>query len=553
MDVKEISKNLSLISKLMEIKGENGFKIRAFQNVSRKILQIENFEEKVEKKNLSEIKGIGKTIEAVIYDFYENDKSDVLEELKNDIPEGIFDMLGLKGLGAKKIKVLLEKLGITSVGELEYACNENRLLNLKGFGEKSQKNILKSIELFKVREKNLHYPEALNFAKELLKVLNNNAEVIKIAYTGELRRKCEIVNKLEFVVVLKSLEGVFNSFEYKRFKKEIYDEIVDVLEFKIYNITVFLYVVTMKNFNKILFLTTGSKVFIKNFLPIKNFHKEGDFFRGKKMIFVPPECRENHTFKKINNLVNYNDIQGIFHVHSTYSDGVNTLEDIVKYLIEKGYRYLGISDHSKSAYYANGLKEDDIKRQHEEIDQLNEKYFPFKIFKGIESDILKNGDLDYNENILQLFDFIIASVHSSFNLSEKDMTERIINAVKNPYTTIIGHPTGRLLLYREPYKLNVDLFLEAVAEYGKFIEINSHPYRLDLNWGNCIKAKEMGIKLFINPDVHNMNGFEHVKYGINVARKAGLSKNDIINSKNTNEVIKQLAMKNSAENIGCGI
>ncbi len=549
MDVKEISKNLSLISKLMEIKGENGFKIRAFQNVSRKILQIENFEEKVEKKNLSEIKGIGKTIEAVIYDFYENDKSDVLEELKNDIPEGIFDMLGLKGLGAKKIKVLLEKLGITSVGELEYACNENRLLNLKGFGEKSQKNILKSIELFKVREKNLHYPEALNFAKELLKVLNNNAEVIKIAYTGELRRKCEIVNKLEFVVVLKSLEGVFNSFEYKRFKKEIYDEIVDVLEFKIYNITVFLYVVTMKNFNKILFLTTGSKVFIKNFLPIKNFHKEGDFFRGKKMIFVPPECRENHTFKKINNLVNYNDIQGIFHVHSTYSDGVNTLEDIVKYLIEKGYRYLGISDHSKSAYYANGLKEDDIKRQHEEIDQLNEKYFPFKIFKGIESDILKNGDLDYNENILQLFDFIIASVHSSFNLSEKDMTERIINAVKNPYTTIIGHPTGRLLLYREPYKLNVDLFLEAVAEYGKFIEINSHPYRLDLNWENCIKAKEMGIKLFINPDAHNMNGFEHVKYGINVARKAGLSKNDIINSKNTNEVIKQLAMKNSAENI----
>ena len=229
------------------------------------------------------------------------------------------------------------------------------------------------------------------------------------------------------------------------------------------------------------------------------------------------------------------------------------MEDIVKYLIEKGYRYLGISDHSKSAYYANGLKEDDIKRQHEEIDQLNEKYFPFKIFKGIESDILKNGDLDYNENILQLFDFIIASVHSSFNLSEKDMTERIINAVKNPYTTIIGHPTGRLLLYREPYKLNVDLFLEAVAEYGKFIEINSHPYRLDLNWGNCIKAKEMGIKLFINPDAHNMNGFEHVKYGINVARKAGLSKNDIINSKNTNEVIKQLAMKNSAENIGCGI
>ena len=546
MDIKAISNNLSLISKLMEIKGENSFKVRAFENASRTILQVENFDKLVESKKLSEVKGVGKAIESVIYDLYENDKSEVLEELKKAFPKGVLDMLTLKGLGAKKIRILVEKLGITSVGELEYACNENRLLILKGFGEKSQRNILKSIEVFKLREKNLHFPEALAVSKKLLTNLSENTEILKIAYTGALRRKCEVIDRLEFVVVLKSEKNFIRSFKCKKIIKEICNEKIEGLIFNDNNIPIFLYMTTLENFNKILFLTTGSEDFIEKILPVKDFNKEGQFFRDRKMIFIPPECREKNKPEEVKNIINYNEIQGIFHVHSTYSDGSNNLEEIVKYLIEKGYKYLGISDHSKSAYYANGLTEDDIKKQHEEIDILNEKYFPFKIFKGIESDILKNGDLDYNENVLESFDFVIASVHSIFNLSKKDMTERIINAVKNPYTTILGHPTGRLLLYRDPYELDIDLFLEAVAENGKFIEINSHPYRLDLSWENCIRGKKLGIKFFINPDAHNLNGFEHVKYGINVARKAGLSKDDIVNCNDTTEVMEQLGMKYSA-------
>ena len=294
------------------------------------------------------------------------------------------------------------------------------------------------------------------------------------------------------------------------------------------------------DFIKKLFETTGSINFVKKFNIPENPKNEIEIFNKNNSEFIIPEQREDiANFEK--NYIRYCDIKGIFHIHSTYSDGTLSLEEIVKFLISKGYEYAGISDHSKSAYYANGLTEDRIKAQIEEIDRLNEKYAPFKIFKGIESDILKDGSLDYKDNILEKFDFVIASIHSSFNLSKKDMTERIIRAIENPYTTILGHPTGRLLTVREGYEIDIEKVLEALYENNKFVEINAQPFRLDLDWKTCIKAKSLGIKFFICPDAHNIEDFDYVKYGINVARKAGLKKEHIVNTYSSKEVEKILS------------
>ncbi len=540
MNVKEISEKLSLIAKLLTITDDNPFKIRAFENASRAVLRIERFDEIIKENKLSSVKGIGKSIESVIRELYLTDTSKLLEELKSQVSEGIIDMLSLKGLGAKKIKELVNKLGITSIGELEYACNENRLTILKGFGAKTQQNILKSISKFKMREKVLHYPVAEKISISIINEIRKLKHVKKIAVTGERRRKTDIVHILEFVVETEDKKDFMSFLKNISKTEEITEKYIIC---RMNNTLCKFYFSEARDFHQMLFITTGSEKFLE-FPEINNLNlslkNEREFFKNSEIPFVPPECRENFLLPNYNNIINYADLKGLFHVHTTYSDGANSIEEIVKFLIEKGFQYVGISDHSKSAYYANGLSEDDIKKQHEEIDRLNEKYKPFKIFKGIESDILKNGDLDYKENILESFDFIIASVHSSFNMHEHDMTKRMVKAVENPYTTIIGHATGRLLLYRDAYELNIEKFLEAVAKNGKYIEINTHPYRLDLSWENSVKARELGIKLFINPDAHNLEGFSYIKYGINVARKAALKKDDIINTGTIEETEKIL-------------
>jgi DNA polymerase (family 10) len=480
---KEISNKLSLIAKLLVLNGENQFKVRAFENASRVILQINNLEEIVRKKELSTIKGIGKSLSEVIEEIYLTGESELLNALQEKVSESVVEMLSLKGLGAKKLKELIEKLGIKNIGELEYACNENRLLKLKGFGEKTQKNLLESIRKFKMRKKFLHFPDAENLSKNILDFIYSTKISKKLSVTGKLRRKSEVLDSVEFVVEVQDKDNFIHAIKSLGKIKNISNEKVFL---KINEFPIFFYFAENDNFHEILFKTTGSEKFLSAKLinsNISNFSdNEREFFNSVNLPFIIPECREdfidfsNFAPKK---LIHFKSLKGIFHVHTTYSDGVNSLEDIVIFLKEQGYEYVGISDHSKSAFYANGLTENDIKRQHDEIDKLNEKYRPFKIFKGIESDILKNGDLDYPEKVLETFDFIIASVHSSFNLSEKEMTERIVNAVKNPYTTIVGHPTGRLILFRDEYKLNMEKFFETVSEYNKFIEINTHPYRLD--------------------------------------------------------------------------
>ncbi len=541
MDKKEISEKLSLMSKLFEIKGENSFKVKAFDNASRIVLQIEDFENSFNSGFIG-IKGIGKSISSVIDEFYTKGSSQVLDSLLLDIPKGVIDMLELKGLGAKKVKILYEELGITSVGELEYACNENRLLILKGFGEKTQTNIIKSIQMFKKRETTIHYPYAKDRALELLKELHKIKSVTKAAFTGDLRRKCETLSLLQFVISTGSTEDIirlFNKVEH-RDKMFINGKEVECLNVKADNFPVLFYICDNKDFNEILFFTSAEENFLSRFKNIDNFKNEKTFFTENNSPYIIPEMRENYNYQSYSGIIGYSQFKGVFHIHTTYSDGADSIEDIVKECISRGFDYIGISDHSKSAFYANGLSEDAIKRQSDEIDELNNKFYPFKIFKGVESDILRGGELDYSDKILEKFDFIIASVHSSFNLPKGEMTDRLIKAVKNPYTTIIGHPTGRLLLYREPYNFDFSKFLIAVKDNRKFIEINAHPYRLDLSWQNCIEAKKLGIKFFINPDAHTLEGFQYLKYGVNVARKAGLLNNDVLNTLSSEDIVKLL-------------
>ncbi len=505
MTKKDVSKILKRIADLLEIKDENSFKIKAYLNAARAIESLDNLDKVFTEK----IKGIGKSTLSIIKEIIETGSSQFLESLQAEIPEGVQELLNLKGLGAKRIKILYKNLGITSIGELEYACKENRLLILKGFGKKIQENILKAIKIYR---QNLNYFTIAEY-EEILGEIRKKAkkEKILVVTTGDYRRKTEVYSKLEFITYENSkekLEKICKNFNRK---------------FEIYSVK------DRYELIKELFLTTGSKNFVEKFNIPEKPSSEIVIFKKNNFNFIIPELREKDS-PEVNNYIKYCDIKGVFHIHTTYSDGTMTIEDIVKYLISKGYQYAGISDHSKSAYYANGLKEDDIKRQHDEIDKLNEKYAPFKIFKGIESDILKDGSLDYNENILESFDFVIASVHSSFNMSKKEMTERIVRAIRNPFTTILGHPTGRLLTVRDGYEIDMKKILETLAENKKAVEINSQPFRLDIDWKWAIYAKKMGIKFFICPDAHNKEDFDYVKYGINVARKAGLTKKDVLNS-----------------------
>jgi DNA polymerase (family 10) len=299
-----------------------------------------------------------------------------------------------------------------------------------------------------------------------------------------------------------------------------------------------------KSFAKVLFETTGSEPHINSLGELEgNFQSEEEIYRVKGFHFIAPEMREAEydisSFSKDKpawDLVEENDIKGVVHSHTTYSDGANTPEELACFCRDNGYEYLCISDHSKSAYYAGGLKEDDILRQRDEIAALNEKLMPFKIFAGIESDILKDGSLDYSDETLKSFDFVIASVHSVFNLPKDDMTKRIVNAANNPYTTILGHPTGRLLLGRESYLLDMEQIADACIKSGTVIEINANPHRLDMDWKEIIKSREKGGLFSINPDAHSLNGIFHIRFGVSIARKGGLRASNVINTKSASEI-----------------
>ncbi|PNS00365.1 histidinol phosphatase [Petrotoga mexicana DSM 14811] len=563
MDKKSVINIFNEIGLLLELKGENPFKIRAYYNAARTLETLDKDIEILVKNNkLKEVKGIGEAINKKITELITTGRLEYYENLKESIPEGLVEMLKIPGLGPKKIKTLYDKLDIKTVGELEYACLENRLVELPGFGEKTQKKILEGIKFVK-RFSNQHLFSEAYFEANLLKqYLLKTGLVIRCEIAGSIRRKKEIVKDIDILATTDNPKKLMESFvEYEKTKDVIVKGDTKTSITLESGINADLRVVKDEEYPYALHHFTGSKehntamrhrakrmgIKMNEYGLFKGdtlieCHDEEEIFRKLNLSYIPPEIRENmgeiEAAEKgeIPVLVEEKDIKGVFHVHTNYSDGANSLTEMVYSARELGYKYIGITDHSKSARYAHGLNEEDILRQFDEIDRLNEKYSDIKILKGIESDILKDGSLDYEEDLLKKFDFVIASVHSNFKMSKEEMTERIIKAVKNKYTTIIGHLTGRLLLSRDGYDLDVYRVIDACAEYNKIIEINSNPHRLDIDWRYIKYAKEKGVKLAICPDAHRVEGLRDVKYGIGIARKGWLEAKDVINTYDVDKV-----------------
>ena len=570
MDKKTVIDILNEIGLLLELKGENPFKIRAYYNAARALETLdEDIEVLVKNNKLKEVKGIGEAINKKITELINTGRLEYYENLKASIPEGLIEMIKIPGLGPKKIKTLYDKLDIKNIGELEYACLENRLVELPGFGEKTQKKILEGIKFVK-RFSNQHlFSEACLEANLLKQYLLKTGRVIRCEIAGSIRRKKEIVKDIDILATTNDPQKLMERFvEYDKTRDVIAKGDTKTSITLESGINADLRVVKDKEYPYALHHFTGSKEhntamrqrakrmgfkmneygLFKGDTLIKC-QDEEEIFRKLNLSYIPPEIRENmgeiEAAEKgeIPVLVEEKDIKGIFHVHTNYSDGANTLTEMVNGARELGYKYIGITDHSKSARYAHGLKEEDILRQFDEIDRFNEKYTDIKILKGIESDILKDGSLDYEEDLLKQFDFVIASVHSNFKMSKEEMTERIIKAVKNEYTTILGHVTGRLLLSRDGYDLDVYRVIDACVEYDKIIEINSNPHRLDIDWRYIKYAKEKGVKLAICPDAHRVEGLLDVKYGVGIARKGWFEAKDVINTYDVDKVYEIFKQK----------
>jgi DNA polymerase (family X) len=525
----EIVEALEITAKLMELHNENPFKVKAIVSAAFKLSKLHyDFTDKTQ-EDIESIEGIGKGISSKILDLLKTGSTPELKALAEKTPPGVIAMLGIKGLGPKKVRQLWQDLEVESVGELLYACNENRLITLKGFGEKTQALLKQNIEFTLSNQNKFHYAALHKSLDKLIHGILKAEPNIQVSLIGQMARKCEIIEKIEIL-----LSGRMNAD-------------VSALEKNIPLPLSYQYCEPEEFMYKTVELTSTSQHLeqIKfNTLPTKKFASEQDIYSKLNMQFIEPELREGmHEVElarknKIPQLIELKDLKGILHNHTTYSDGVNTLTEMADYCNKLGYQYLGICDHSKSAFYANGLKEDRVQEQQLEIDKLNQKYTNFKILKGIESDILNDGSLDYSDEILKTFDFVVASIHSNLKMTEQKATQRLISAIENPYTSILGHPTGRLLLSRNGYPIDHKKIIDACAANKVSIELNAHPYRLDIDWRWIPYCIEKEVMISINPDAHHKEGFHDMYYGVCVARKGMLDKLHCLNALGLNELLK---------------
>jgi DNA polymerase (family 10) len=578
MDKDRVASVLDEIATLLELQGENPFRCQAYRNAARAIQQIEgNLVEIVSEGKLKGTAGIGETLHEKITILVTTGRLPFHEELKGKIPAGLVEMLRLPGVGPKKVKALFDQLGIEDLQKLKQACHEGSVASLKGFGAKTQQKILEGIAFLGQSGQGIRLDQAEAIAEMLLEGLRRCPDIIRMEVCGSLRRRKEIIRDIDLLAGSKNpgpvmqhfvkLPGVSQVIGQGETKSSI---VIDkgIQEGRRLLINADLRVVSDAQFPFALNYFTGSKEHnvalrgrAQDFgLKLNEYElagekgsirckEESDVYHALKLDYIPPELRE-HTGEieaadehRLPKIIEGNDLQGTFHCHSKWSDGAASIEENAGAAKKLGLKYLGIADHSQSLAIASGLSLKRVQEQQAEIDSLNRRLKGIRLLKGTECDILPDGRLDYPDDVLRTFDFVVASVHTHFNQPAEEMTARVVRAVSHPLVTMLGHATGRILLRREGYKMDMEAVLKAAAKYGTWIEINAYPARLDIDWLTCKRAKSLGIKLVINPDAHEIEEIAFIRYGVDVARRGWVEKADVVNTLPLGEVIQALQAK----------
>ncbi|HUP45104.1 MAG TPA: helix-hairpin-helix domain-containing protein [Thermoanaerobaculia bacterium] len=545
-----VARALDEIARYIELSDPNPFRARAFQRAARAVENLEGDITGVARSDaLYKTPGIGKAIGPIITELVETGASPYLEEMRARYPPGIFDLLGVPGLGLKKIGVLHQTFGIGSLDELEQAAREGRLAKLRGFGAKTEAKILDGIEKARRRESLFLLPTGLEIGEAMRERLAAIDEVDDAEVVGSVRRRLEVIRNVNLAVATRNREAVITALAGVLDQWQQLDD--DTWKGTVRNeIDVLFHFSDPKDFGRTVLRTTGAVDFVAAFeakVPgTGTARTEEQLFEKGGIAFVEPERRETADDlrrKKRGRLVEHNDLRGTFHVHTTYSDGRNTLREMLMASRERELEYVGISDHSKAAYYAGGLTEDRLREQQSEIARQEKEVAPLRVFRGSEADILPDGNIDYDRKTRRKFDFIVASIHSRFNMTPDEMTERILRALDDPDVTFLGHLTGRRLLSRDGYSMDFDRVFERAAERGVIMEINGNPQRLDLDWRRIGRALDLGVVFSIHPDAHSIAELSHVISGTWVARKAGLSPKHIFNTRPVEEVEEYLRQR----------
>lgn len=568
----ELSRIFEQIARILNIKGENPFKIRAYEKIT---LVLENLPIDIEtiyrQGGLNNIPGVGVGIAKKIEEFLTTGKLEYYEKLKETIPSGVVELLDISEVGPKTAKLLYEKLDVDNIEKLERAVKEHQIKDLPGMGEKSETNILRGIELYRRRKERVLLGTALPVAEDIIEALSQLKEVNKINFAGSLRRKKETIGDIDILVTSQKSEKIMKTFTSLPQVKEILaggptkssvitkDDIhVDVR------------VVEPISFGAALQYFTGSKTHniklrelaVKRGLKINEYgvfdqkterritgEEEEEVYKILNLPFIPPELREDRgeieaaQENKLPELIEYSQIKGDLHMHTKWSDGAHTIRQMAEAAKNRGYKYIAITDHSQSLKFAGGLTEERLREQIEEIRRLNQELNDFTVFTGIEVDIKSDGSLDFSDEILSKLDVVIAAIHSGFKQESKIITERLVGAMQNRFVSIIAHPTGRLIGYRESYQVDIDKIMDMAAKTGTILEINAYPERLDLNDVYCRMAKDRGAQLAIETDAHSIDGLEFMNLGVDVARRGWLEEKDIVNTLPLDKLLKRLKRK----------
>ena len=572
---RDVALFLAEIGTLLELNGRDTFRARAFTNAARALDGSDaDLLSLAREDRLVSLRGIGPGIASVVREYVLTGRSEMYEELRAATPIALYDLLRVQGLGAKRIHQLHEALGIEDLDSLEAAASEGKIAALPGFGAKTEAKILAGIEFARSNRQLRRYPEALEIAVRILEWLRERPEVERAEIAGALRRRMEVVDRIDLVAASHECETVLEAFAALHGAHALEADPPGEATLRLSDgITARLRCVVPAEFVAAMVWETGSDAHLRGLeeaaaskgaglgeagLIVKGRRarvaSESKLYERLGLAYVPPELREGlgeielAAAGKLPVLVEIEDLRGTFHCHTTASDGKATLEEMAAGARERGWEYLGTGDHSRNAGYAGGLSVEKVRLQHRAIDALNAALAadggpPLHIFKGIESDILNDGELDYPDEILRSFDYVVGSVHSSFRMAEEEMTQRMIRAIRNPHLTILGHPTGRLLLSRSGYAVDVGSLLEAAAESGVVVEINANPHRLDLDWRDVRRAAELGILIAINPDAHSVTALDHVAFGVGMARKAGLEARQVLNTWPLEEVKEYFAKR----------